>query len=139
MSLYDYDKLTFVGRVGKDAEMRYLPFGSAVTSFSVAVDRSYKDRSGELVKRTIWYRVSVFGNFAEVCAKIKKGEKVLVEGDLEADWETGSPRVWAKQDGSAGASFDVHASTVRFLSPRSDGAVETAKELGGREQDDIPF
>jgi len=52
MSLYDYDETIICGRVGKDAEMRYLSSGDAVTSFSVAVDRSYK-KNDETVKKTI--------------------------------------------------------------------------------------
>jgi hypothetical protein len=51
---------------GRDAEMRFMPNGDPVTAFSVAVDRSYKI-DGENIKRTFWYKVSVFGKFAEVC------------------------------------------------------------------------
>lgn len=118
MSLYDFDQLTIIGRAGADAEMRYLDNGNPVTSFSVAVDRSYNDKNGELVKRTIWYRVSVFGKFAETCQNIKKGERVFVVGVLTPDGGTGGPRIWKKNDGTPAASFEVNASVVRFLSQR---------------------
>jgi single-strand DNA-binding protein len=121
MSLYSYDNITIVGKVGRDAEMRFMPNGDPVTAFSVAVDRSYK-KDGENIKRTIWYKVSVFGKFAEVCKDIKKGNNVFVSGDLQADWSTGSPKIFQKQDGGHGASFEVTAQIVRFLSPKSESA-----------------
>jgi single-strand DNA-binding protein len=133
VSLYNYDQTIIVGKAGGDAEMRFTPSGVAVTSFSVAVDRSHK-KDGEKVKLTIWYKVSVWGNFAEVVSNIKKGERVLVEGQLEPDPKTGGPKVYAKKDGTSGASFEIKAREVRFLSDKS--TVEVAQELGG---EPLPF
>ena len=127
MSLYTYDSTIVTGKVGRDAEMKYMPSGDPVTSFSVAVDRSFK-KDGTEVKRTIWYRVSVFGKFAEVCQNIKKGDNVLCVGNLEADWATGAPRIWNKQDGSAGSSFELTAQTVRFLSRKNDAPAQDSDE-----------
>lgn len=119
MSWTSYDKLIFVGRAGRDAEMKYTPQGTAVTKFSVAVDRSYKDKTGEQVKKTIWYNVVFWGKVAEVAASVSKGDNVLIEGTLETD-ETGSPRVWTAKDGTAKASFEVKAYEIKFLSPRKE-------------------
>lgn len=129
MSLYDYDELTIIGKAGKDAEMKFLASGTAITSFSVAVDRSYK-KDGETVKKTIWYRVSVFGKFAEVCKDIGKGDRLLVVGTLTPD-ENGGPRIWQKADGSSGSSFEVNASTVRFLSDRKTSKAASAAQTAG--------
>ncbi|HQX14919.1 MAG TPA: single-stranded DNA-binding protein, partial [Anaerolineales bacterium] len=133
------------GNVGKDPEMRYTPSGQAVTSFSVATNRQYTTGNGEQVKETIWFRISTWGKTAETCNQyVKKGMKVLVEGRLTPDKTTGGPRIWTKQDGSAGASFEVTANTVRFLS-RADGGGGDAPMAGGMEhaempaEDDIPF
>jgi len=116
-----FHQIIIVGNVGKDPDMRYTPSGQAVTSFSVATSREYKDASGEQVKETIWFRVSTWGKTAEICNQyVKKGSKVLVEGRLTPDKATGGPRVWTKQDGTAQASFEVTANTVRFLSNRGD-------------------
>jgi single-strand DNA-binding protein len=139
-----YHQIIIVGNVGKDPEMRYTPSGQAVTSFSVATNRSYTVGSGEQVKETIWFRVTTWGKQAEVCNQyVKKGSKVLVEGRLTPDKATGGPHVFERQDGTFGAHFEVNASTVRFLSTRGEnGATETAQELGGVEmpaEDDIPF
>ncbi len=120
MSWYSYDSTTIVGKVGRDAEMKYLNNGNPVTSFSVAVDRSYKPKDGETVKRTIWYSVQVFGKLAEVCNSISKGETVMVIGSLSADWDTGSPRTWEKKDGGVGTSFELNANEIKFLSPKKE-------------------
>jgi single-strand DNA-binding protein len=141
-----YHTLIIVGNVGKDPEMRYTPSGQAVTSFSVATNRQYTTGNGEQVKETIWFRVSTWGKTAEVCNQyVKKGSKVLVEGRLTPDKVTGGPRIWTKQDGSAGTSFEVTANTVRFLSSRGEGEGGGAPMHGGMDsaeippEDDIPF
>ncbi|MEP0805780.1 MAG: single-stranded DNA-binding protein [Chloroflexota bacterium] len=140
-----YHTLIIVGNVGKDPEMRYTPSGQAVTSFSLASNRQYTAGNGEQIKETIWFRVTTWGKQAEVCNQyVKKGMKVLVEGRLTPDKATGGPRIWTKQDGTAGASFEVTANTVRFLSSRGEGG-EAPMQSGGFEmaemppEDDIPF
>ena len=111
-----FHTIIIVGNVGSDPEMRYTPAGQAVTSFSVASNRRYTASNGEQVNETIWFRVSAWGKQAEVCNQyLKKGSKVLVEGRLTPDKNTGGPRIWQKQDGSSGASFEVTAGTIRFL------------------------
>ena len=142
-----YHTLIIVGNVGKDAEMRYTPSGQAVTSFSVATNRQYTSSNGEQVKETIWFRITTWGKQAEVCNQyVKKGSKVLVEGRLSPDQNTGGPRIWTDQSGSARASFEVTANTVRFLSSRSDmegGGSSTgggeSNFVGAPSEDDIPF
>jgi single-strand DNA-binding protein len=140
-----YHTIIIVGNVGKDPEMRYTPSGQAVTSFSVATNRQYTASNGEQVKETIWFRISAWGKQAEICNQyLRKGSKVLIEGRLTPDKNTGGPRVWTKQDGSIGSSFEVTASTVRFLSSRSEaGELPVAGgETGMAEmppEDDIPF
>ena len=140
-----YHTIIIAGNVGKDPEMRYTPSGQAVTSFSVATNRQYTTGNGEQVKETIWFRISTWGKTAEICNQyVKKGSKVLIEGRLTPDKNTGGPRIWTKQDGSAGASFEVTANTVRFLSSRGEGGgdMPTHGGMEGAEippEDDIPF
>lgn len=114
-----YQKLIIAGNLGKDPEMRYAPSGDAVTSMNVATNRKYTDKSGQQVKETTWYRVSVWGKGAETCNQyLKKGSAVLIEGRLNADKATGGPRVFQRQDGTWGASFEMTADPggVKFLS-----------------------
>jgi len=139
-----YHTIILVGNLGRDPEMRYTPSGQAVTNFSVATNRQFTGSDGQLVKETIWFRVSTWGKNAENCNQfLKKGSKVLVEGRLVPDASTGGPRIWNRQDGTPSASFDVSAQTVRFLSTRvdDDGGGAPPGEGAGQPDDagDIPF
>jgi single-strand DNA-binding protein len=123
-----YHKVILVGNLGRDPEMRYIPSGAAVTSFSVATSEKWTGQDGQQQERTIWWRVSVFGKSGEACNEyLKKGSKVLVEGRMNPDPKTGNPRLWQGQDGQTRASFEVTASAVKFLSSRA----ETAGAPGG--------
>lgn len=139
-----YHTIIVVGRLGKDPEMRYTPSGQAVASFSIASDRQYTAADGTQVKETIWFRVSVWGKQAETVNQyLSKGKMVLVEGRLTPDAKTGGPRIYQRQDGTSGSSFEISASTVRFLSPRSEGGgggggAESFAEPP-TEGEDIPF
>ena len=151
-----YQKLVIVGNLGRDPEMRYTPSGQAVTNISVATNRQYTANSGERVKETTWFRVSVWGKQAETVNQyLRKGSKVLVEGRLTQDPATGGPRVWTGTDGAPRASFEMTAQTVRFLSSREDDQMANrgggnnyggGSNYGGMEDDmmpppddDIPF
>ncbi|NCP15860.1 single-stranded DNA-binding protein [bacterium] len=139
-----YHTVILAGNLGRDPEMRYTPAGQAVTNFSVAVNDDYTNNNGERVKRTIWVRVSAWGKQAENCNQyLKKGSKVLVEGRLTVDANTGGPRIWTSQDGTARASFEVSAQTVRFMGSRGESSeAPAADEAAGSapaEDENIPF
>lgn len=139
-----YQHIVLVGNLGKDPEMRYLPDGRPVTNFSLATSRGWKDRqSGEQRKETVWWRVSVFGPQAETCNQyLKKGRQALVEGRMRPDPDTGGPRIWTRQDGTASASYELSAFNVRFLGGRPEGEeASLPSEPGAGEVDaeGIPF
>ncbi|RPI34812.1 MAG: single-stranded DNA-binding protein [Chloroflexota bacterium] len=137
-----YHTIIIVGNLGRDPEMRYTPSGQAVTNFSVATSRQWTDSNGQQVKETIWFRISAWGKQAETCNQyLKKGNKVLVEGRLVPDAATGGPRIWTRQDGTAAASFEVSAATVRFLTSRGEGETGYQSDEPGQvsEPDEIPF
>lgn len=139
-----YHTIIIVGNLGRDPEMRYTPNGSAVTSLNVASSRTYTDAAGQKVKETTWFRVSVWGKQAEsVNNFLKKGSMVLIEGELRPDKETGNPRIFTRNDGTSGASYEVNARTVRFLTPRSAGSDEYSDDAGGiggePGDEEIPF
>lgn len=137
-----YQKLIFVGNLGRDPEMRFMQDGTAVTTLNVASSRRFTDRNGQNREETIWFRVSVWGKQAEVCNEyLQKGRQVLVEGRLRAD-ENGNPRIWTRQDGTPGASFEVTAQTVRFLGSREAADFSAGVEgppAPKEADDDIPF
>ena len=140
-----YQQIIIVGNLGKDPEMRYTPSGTPVTSLSVATNRKYTGSDGQVVKETTWFRVSVFGKQAENCAQyLKKGGAVLVDGRLTPDKTSGGPRVYQRPDGTMGATYEVFANTVRFLSSRGEGGSGPAPAPGDEDipvgnEDEIPF
>ncbi len=137
-----FHTILIVGNVGKDPEMRYTPSGQAVTSFSVAANKQYTNAQGETVKETIWFRVSAWGNLAEVCNQyLRKGSKVLIEARLTPDKSTGGPRIWTNQAGEAQASYEVVAQNVKFLSARSEQTEHAESQMMGElpPEDEIPF
>lgn len=126
--------------------MRYTPNGQAVTNMNIAVDDSYTDNQGERIKKTIWVRVSTWGKQAENCNEyLAKGRRILVEGRLVVDPETGGPRVYQRQDGTYGASFEVRARNVKFLGSRTDregemqGGDFATDSKSSEDDEEIPF
>ena len=136
-----FHTILIVGRLGRDPDMRYTPSGQAVTNFNVAANRQYTDVNEQPVKETIWFRISAFGKTAENCNEyLHKGSLVLVEGRLVSDPETGGPHIW-ESGGKTGASFEVNASTVRFLSGREidDNKEPSNAGVANAPNSDIPF
>jgi len=115
-----YQQITIVGNVGRDAEMRYLPDGKPVTTFSVATSEKWKDAQGQPQERTVWFKITTWQQLAEVCGQyVKKGMKVLVVGTLT------EPKPYQDRQGDWRASLDVRANVVRFLS-RVEGESNSA-------------
>ena len=117
-----YHTIIIVGNLGRDPEMRYTPSGPGCHEFQCRCQRQlHQQQMVSSVERTIWIRVSAWGKQAETCNQyLKKGRKVLVEGRLVVDPATGGPRVYTRQDGTPASSFEVSASTVRFLSSKGE-------------------
>lgn len=143
-----YQKIVVVGNLGRDPEMRYTPTGQAVTNFSIASNRQYTASNGEKVKETCWFRVSAWGRQGEIANQyLKAGRQVLVEGRLTPDKTTGGPRVWTRQDGTPGASFEISADRIVFLGSRGDSdsggtggdAYQSAPSEPDLLEDEIPF
>ena len=141
-----FQKLMIVGNLGQDPEMRYMPDGQAVTNFSLACNRRWNDRAtGEQQEEVTWYRVSVWGRQAEAANQyLSKGRQVLIEGRLRPDPNTGGPRLWTRNDGSIGASFEVVADRVQFLGGNGNGANGAIGHANGAAEpayaeDEIPF
>lgn len=128
-------KTLILGNLGRDPEMRYLPSGQAVTDMSVASNRKYTNKNNEKITETTWWRVSAWGSLAEICNQyLKKGSKVLIEARLVPDPETGGPRIFYRNDGSAGANYECVAMTVTFL----DSAGDRQQRYIGEDEFDVP-
>ncbi len=132
-----YQKVIIIGNLGRDPELRYTPQGAPVTTFSVATNERWTDQEGQQQERTAWFRVTAWRRLAETCAQyLTKGRQVLVEGRLNPDPQTGSPRIWTGNDGIARASYEVTALAVKFLGGRG---VEAAEEGVAPEEEEVPF
>jgi len=79
------NKVTLIGNLGRDPEVKYASNGNAIANLAVATSESWKDKqTGEKKEMTEWHRVSVFGKLAEVAGQyLKKGSKIYVEGQLK--------------------------------------------------------
>lgn len=142
-----YQKVVIVGNLGTDPDMRYTPSGQAVCHFNVATNRRWTGNDGQQQEETVWFRVSTWGKLAEVCNQyLSKGRRILCEGRLTPDRETGGPRVWQDQNGNWRASYELTAMEVKFLSSRGDsdsggdyGGDSGPGEAPGLTEDEIPF
>ena len=126
----------FTGRLGKDAELRYLPNGDAVLNFSAAVDFGYGEKKG-----TIWARCSMFGKRAEgVAPYLKKGQQVAISGEL-------SERKWTNKEGVEQTTQEVRVTELTLVGGKSDGAPAPstkpqARATGAKHDDfdsDLPY
>ncbi len=117
MAQKSLNKCQFIGNVGKDPEMRYTPNGKAVTTLSLAVNRSYKNSQGQQVEEAEWLKVEFWDKAAELVNQyVTKGRRLYVEGRLKTDkWDdpnTGVTKYFTKivandfilLDGKNGAS-----------------------------------
>jgi len=134
------NKVMLMGNLGGDPEMRYTPAGKAVTTFSVAANRSWQDRAtGEQHKDTTWFNVVAWEHLADVAVKfLHKGDPVYVEGRLQT-------RSWDAPDGSKRYKTEVVAQEIILL-PRGEaggegfaGGEEEAGEEAPLTEEDLPF
>lgn len=105
------NKLTIIGNLTADPELRTTPSGVSVCTFTVAVNR----RSGKEDRQTDFFRVTAWRQLGENCSRfLTKGRKVAVVGEVTA-------RAFEGKDGSLRASLEVTADDVEFLTPRTEG------------------
>jgi single-strand DNA-binding protein len=153
-----FQRVTIIGNVGRDPQMRYTAEGVPVTDFSVATTttlskntrpecpagwkESFNGRNWQL---TTWWRVTCWRGLAETVNQyLTKGRQVFVEGEVSGEDVDGvrNPRVWTGNDGVARASFELTARTVKFLGGRGDsdaGAPTGEAPPEGFEEDTLPF
>jgi single-strand DNA-binding protein len=107
------NKCIFVGRVGKQPEVRFTQGGQAVANFSIACNEKYKGKDGSDKETTTWVKISVWGKLAELCGQyLSPGKLVYVEGKMQN-------REYEK-DGQKRTSTEVIAREVVFLSSPKD-------------------
>ena len=110
-----FNKVTLIGTLGRDPEVRYMPNGNAVANLSLATDESYNDKTtGQKVEQTEWHRLTIYGKLAEICQQyLKKGSRAYFEGKLRT-------REWEK-DGVKRYTTEIIANDMMMLDSRGDG------------------
>ncbi|MCX7097218.1 MAG: single-stranded DNA-binding protein [Methylococcales bacterium] len=115
------NKVTLIGRLGADPEVRYMPSGGAVTNITLATNFRWKDKqTGEKKESTEWHRVVFFNRLAEVAGEyLKKGSQVYVEGRLQT-------RKWQDQNGHDRYTTEIIATEMNMLDSRTGGTAPFA-------------
>ncbi len=154
LRLLQLNDVRLVGRLTRDPEVRYTPRGQAVCRLDIAVNRRFKDSSGEWREEATFVPVTVWREAAERCReRLKKGSAVYVEGRLKSS-------TWETKDGQKRSGLDVEAYRLQFLtkaaleegSENADAGEAEASTGGGepaavvaepkaasRGEDEIPF
>lgn len=128
------NKMTIIGNLGTDPEMRYTPNGRAVTSFRIAVTLSYTGADGERQSDTEWFSVVAWNQLAELCNQyLSKGRKAYVDGRLRSN-------TWTGQDGQTRHTNEIVADRVVFLDRPSESPISAEGEPTDQvDIDDLPF
>ncbi len=122
------NKVTIIGNLGADPEVRYLDGGAVVAQFNVATTEKYTNRSGERVEQTEWFRVELWNDQAKVAEKyLRKGNPVYIEGRLRTE-------MWVDKEGKERFSLRVRANTMQLLGSRNDEAGGDYQEAPAQRQ-----
>lgn len=106
------NKIMLIGNLGRDPEMTYTPSGTAVTRFTIAVNRFSRNQNGERQEETEWFNIVAWRNLAETCTTyLKKGQKVYIEGRLQT-------RRYTDRNGAERTAVEVIANDMEMLTPK---------------------
>ncbi len=115
------NRVQIIGNLGRDPEMRYTPNGKPVTSFTVAVTRTWVRPEGERAEKTEWFNIVAWDRLAEICSQyLTKGSHVYVEGRLET-------RSWEAEDVQKHYRTEIIANEMIILDRRGRAAEEAAE------------
>ncbi|GAA5530771.1 single-stranded DNA-binding protein [Herpetosiphon gulosus] len=119
----DLNKVQLTGRLGADPEMRFTPQGTAVTTFRVASNRSWKTAEGEQREDTEWFSIVAWNKLAEICNQyLNKGTRVYIEGRSQT-------RSWVEeQSGQTRYKTEIVANDMIILDGRREGVAYNAEE-----------
>ena len=121
------NKVFLVGRLTRDPETKSLPSGTSVTSFGLATDRFYSDKSGQKQQQTEFHNIVMFGKLAEIASKyLTKGALTLIEGRIQT-------RSWQDSSGVKKYRTEILAERMQ-LGPRSTGGKTAPTASSYREE-----
>lgn len=137
------NKVTLIGSLGRDPEVRYTTDGTPIANFSVATSESWKDKNtGEKKEATEWHRITAYGKLAEIVGEYaKKGTRMYLEGKLKT-------RKWQDKDGQDKYTTEIQMSEMKLLGGGNRQSTDEGSTGGnagdggfdgGIHDDDIPF
>lgn len=140
-----FNKITIVGYLGRDPELRYTPQGTAVCNISLATTEKRRDAAGEMRDITTWFRVSLWNRHAELANQyLQKGSQVYIEGRLRMEEYT-------DREGQKRFNLEVNGTDMQFIgskgessgspapSPSPEEKREALRAVKPKDDDDIPF
>lgn len=108
------NKVTLIGRLGRDPEVRYMPNGDAVANFSIATEEQWKDRDGNRQTRTEWHSIILYRKLGEVSGRyLRKGGLVYIEGRIQSRKYTG-------KDGVERTVYEIIGNEMKMLGGKPD-------------------
>lgn len=132
------NRVTLIGNLGRDPEVRFTLSGQAVCNFSIATDESYKDKSGSKVEKTEWHNITMWGKLAEIAGEyLEKGKTVYLEGKL-------ATRKWQDKDGNDRYTTEIVADKMQMLSGKrerepQESDYQRTESAPPNPDDDVPF
>lgn len=162
MSTRSLNRVTLIGNLTRDPELKYTPSGSAVCTFGLATNREWTDSSGQKQEGAEFHRIVAWGKLGEICSQLlAKGRKVFVEGRLQTrQWKTqdgsdkqvteivieemmalDAPKNTGNYSGGYDASYTSEASSTQQQSPAEEvfGATDNKATVQSAGDDEIPF
>ena len=108
------NKVTLIGRLGKDPELKYLQNGEAVCNFTMATSETWNNKNGERQEKTEWHQITLFRKVAEVAGQyLKKGSQVYIEGKIQT-------RKWQDKDGKDRWTTEIVGNQMQMLGGKND-------------------
>jgi len=142
MASRSVNKVTLIGNLGKDPELRYTSSGVAVATFSMATSESWKDTEGNTQERTQWHSIVAWRKLAEIVGEyLKKGSKIYLEGRLQYrnyDDKNGVKRYVTEIVMDEMVMLDSRGSGGGASAQQDSGASQLPEESGSK-VDDLPF
>ncbi len=136
------NKVTLIGNLGSDPELKYTPSGKAVANFNIATNEQWKDKDGQQQSRTEWHRIVVWGRQAEIAKDfLRKGKQIYLEGRLQT-------RSYDDKDGNKRYITEIVSNQFLMLGRRDEDSMpgerasSSAPQSGSgapNDDDDLPF
>jgi len=139
------NKVTLIGRIGRDPETRYMSNGDAVTNATLATSETWKGKDGDKQEKTEWHNLTFYRKLAEIAGEyLKKGSLVYVEGKIET-------RKWTDKNGVEKYTTGIIVNEMKMLGSKPSGSADSGNDAPARSSqrntgtglddmdDDIPF